>query len=569
MLPIAAALVSGKPVAGSTPYPSGKHQNQIRKQIHVETKGWEDSEKHRPLWTNNEDDEAVGYIEELDFKELEVQPQWGAMRTMVTKGEVHPPIKPSDVLVVTTLDGTIYGVHRPTANILWSRQDTWGPLVKVVDHNTVQAASPSATSSPDENDEGDDELYDEGPAVPLPIPAGMEISGSTARFGGADLSGRSGDAEEEEDDGGLYLVEPTGNGDLYYYQPGKAIRKLRLPIKKIVADSNYFTSPKYLATTEKENRVIALDPITGRVIRSYGNGPDEKTIVNEEEGEDFGVDDSSAIFLGRTQYKLLMVDRQTGRPRWNITYGEYAVPVDSLSTEEDVQVANAAGAVLAGLTSKNDPGDMYFDMDEGFLMKDADSGKYLPAKFDSPVISAFRIPSTSPGRAVTLSKAFPRPHVATLPPSNPSPDSQAYIGYQGDTYYILTAQNFPGIVPRLEQGGEHELAPKKGCEALGGVECGVVRVEGNGGVDTGNGSGGVLDPGSGKEIGEVVNEWTSRGGVAAYAGVVSVVAVLIMLVRWFLVRRGRGKIRMKELEGGDGKIATGGEGPVQRPEMQE
>lgn len=167
-------------------------------------------------------------------------------------------VDPTDLLVVTTLDGSLHGVHRPTGNVLWSKKDDgWGPLVQVTDV--------SVQSSEDE----------------MVFPVSPD------------------DEEGVQSPQGLYIPEPTGNGDLYYYEPGKPIRKLPLPIKKIVDDNHAFMFGDYVFTGKKVNRLVAMDMYTGSVLRSFGGDDSEGGKENI-----WVPDETDVVHIGRTRKYL-------------------------------------------------------------------------------------------------------------------------------------------------------------------------------------------------------------------------------------------------------------------------
>ena len=97
----------------------------------------------------------------------------------------------SDILLVTTLDGTLHAVDISTGAVLWSKQDSWGPLVKVL--------SPKDLTTKKTGNSG----------------LGGTLPDPSSQFA---LGGMSTPASD--DDNGMFLVEPIGDGDLYYMESG-------------------------------------------------------------------------------------------------------------------------------------------------------------------------------------------------------------------------------------------------------------------------------------------------------------------------------------------------------------
>ncbi|KAI8820572.1 uncharacterized protein EV422DRAFT_76968 [Fimicolochytrium jonesii] len=187
-------------------------------------------------------------------------------------------IHPTDILIVTTVDGSLHAVHKPTGTVLWTKGDTWGPLVDVRD-----------VAAEDRMNGNDEDGF--GTTVPDVVARdGDGGNADVAPFVGGNLDG------DEDMPRGLYIPEPTGNGDLYYYEPGKAIRKLPLPIKKIVDDNHPFMFGDYVFTGKKVNRLLAVSPLTGDVLRTFGGDGAEEGPARLP-----GPAETSYLYIGRTR----------------------------------------------------------------------------------------------------------------------------------------------------------------------------------------------------------------------------------------------------------------------------
>ncbi|TPX65206.1 hypothetical protein SpCBS45565_g05324 [Spizellomyces sp. 'palustris'] len=354
-------------------------------------------------------------------------------------------IHPTDLLVVTTLDGALHGVHRPTGRVVWSRKDDgWGPLVKVTDvslgiKNGLVAGGVEVIQEP-------------------------VLGGNVERFGGGMVLGeveviQESDEHRERDENarvldetllegnlmdhlfpvgeeqdlysqGIYIPEPTGNGDLYYYEPGKPIKKLPLPIKRIVDDNHAFMFGDYVFTGKKVNRLVAIDPFTGKIVRVYGGDTEDKV-------EELG-DDRDAVYISRTQYILSMWDRRTSKLRFNITYGEFSAPHQPHFDLGGEILDGPHPGILAPPRKVNAQITPKGDQLDGF---DRDLELAMRMQFDTPAVGAFNVGANPQGY-----------HLRKTYPPRPSPPSMtairktdAYVGYHNGSFYLLSSKNFPDM----------------------------------------------------------------------------------------------------------------------------
>ncbi|KAJ3175574.1 bifunctional endoribonuclease/protein kinase ire1 [Geranomyces variabilis] len=311
------------------------------------------------------------------------------------------PLLPSDLLVITTLDGALHGVHRPTGRVLWTREeDGWGPLVAVRDIAAETRAAALEAARADQRDAGE-----------LLPPMWSD------------------DAQSSVNDG-VYIPEPTGDGDLYYFEPSsKSIRKLPFPIKTIVDDNNAFISDDFVFTGKKVNKLVALNPINGEVLQRYETGAEVSP-----EGPIGSVDHTKAVFIGRTQYLLSMRDKKTAKLRWNITYGEYSTP-DSPNFSSTARWGKTESTRTETMdTSKLQ---MSSDAEGVFTFSSRENALATRLRFESPAIAAFQIGQQSEG--LTLQKAYPlalpvTPALATVS-----------VGIHNGSFFILSSRNYPDI----------------------------------------------------------------------------------------------------------------------------
>ncbi|KAI9007313.1 hypothetical protein BC832DRAFT_554950 [Gaertneriomyces semiglobifer] len=363
-------------------------------------------------------------------------------------GQKADLITPADLVVVTTLDGSLHGVDKATGEVLWSTQDdSWGPLVRVTD---IEPASFSSAILARKRDTDEGALNDDDDEEESTIPPQPTYNPFSQ---------------------GIYIPEPTGNGDLYYYEPGKPIRKLPLPIKKIVDDNHAFIFDDYVFTGKKVNRLSALDALTGDVIRSYGGEGDHSSDASSILAEADMAANPNIIYIGRTQYILNMYDRKSSQLRWNITYGEYSVPSMPATSLNDEVIMQAGRFATEGVGSQRvisplRPSIQFTPSPDGAVTLSDSSAQNggiahdmstIKMRFDTPAVGAFQIrhSASSNEDAPTFSLTKTSPSLPVSPSIKALRNTEAYIGHINGTFYILSAKNFPevgGTSPALIAG---------------------------------------------------------------------------------------------------------------------
>ncbi|XP_055609456.1 serine/threonine-protein kinase/endoribonuclease ire-1-like [Uranotaenia lowii] len=121
-----------------------------------------------------------------------------------------------------------------------------------------------------------------------------------------------------------YLPDPR-DGSLYTYRnPEGGLKKLPYTIPQLVANAPCRSSDGILYSGKKSDDWFLIDPKTGRREKVLGFGSPSKN--GEEHGESLGWATSRSIYLGRTQYTVMMYDSlATGgntKP-WNVTFFDY------------------------------------------------------------------------------------------------------------------------------------------------------------------------------------------------------------------------------------------------------
>ncbi|KAJ3195109.1 bifunctional endoribonuclease/protein kinase ire1 [Irineochytrium annulatum] len=300
-----------------------------------------------------------------------------------------PDFDARDLLIVATLDGYVHGVHVPTGQTLWSTADGWGPLVKV-------AVKPTS-STPSE-------------IAPLDADSGLP----------------------QIDKEGIFIPEPMGDGDLYHMVPGEPIKRLHLSIKEMV-NSGPFTKDGVVYMPKKVTRLLAIDPTTGMIIRSFG---DEESVDQWD-----GPAANAPIMISRTEYIMLIKDYETQAIKWNITMGEYgnaAIPHQFLNLEGDdnlLQPSHRSRRISSSVKGR-------------MLIAENDSDDPWEVLFKSPAVTAFDVGQLDSEDSHNLHKIFPHPNSGKQkrPPTDEAP-ADVWVGTINNTYYVFSKEysNMDGI----------------------------------------------------------------------------------------------------------------------------
>ncbi|XP_062560540.1 serine/threonine-protein kinase/endoribonuclease IRE1 isoform X2 [Armigeres subalbatus] len=119
-----------------------------------------------------------------------------------------------------------------------------------------------------------------------------------------------------------YLPDPR-DGSLYTYRnPEGGLKKLPYTIPQLVASAPCRSSDGILYSGKKSDDWFLIDPKTGRREKVLGFG----TPLDREKAESIGWATSRSVYLGRTQYTVMMYDSmasdRNSKP-WNVTFFDY------------------------------------------------------------------------------------------------------------------------------------------------------------------------------------------------------------------------------------------------------
>ena len=131
----------------------------------------------------------------------------------------------------------------------------------------------------------------------------------------------------------LWIVEPSRDGDIYFYNQGGlgGMQKLYLTVKQLVADMSPYESadPAVVYNGEKRTKLYTVDAVTGTINKMFGSGgslskeprcpkPGGLDVFDEEE-----CDSSRSFVLGRTEYTVTIQNRDTTEPICTLKYSEW------------------------------------------------------------------------------------------------------------------------------------------------------------------------------------------------------------------------------------------------------
>lgn len=115
-----------------------------------------------------------------------------------------------------------------------------------------------------------------------------------------------------------YLPDPR-DGSLYQLGDMGSLKKLPFTIPQLVASAPCRSSDGILYSGKKKDTWFLIDPKTGKREKVVGFGADSKDSI--------GWATSRAVYLGRTQYTVLMYDSRTkdkNTKPWNVTFFDYS-----------------------------------------------------------------------------------------------------------------------------------------------------------------------------------------------------------------------------------------------------
>ncbi|KOC68783.1 Serine/threonine-protein kinase/endoribonuclease ire-1 [Habropoda laboriosa] len=113
----------------------------------------------------------------------------------------------------------------------------------------------------------------------------------------------------------MFLPDPK-DGSLYVFgAETEALKKLPFTIPQLVANSPCRSSDGILYTGRKIDTWFGVDPRTGQKEQLLGFDKVKNTCPVEMQ---------NAVFIGRTEYNIIMVDSKQKNRKWNVTFYDYS-----------------------------------------------------------------------------------------------------------------------------------------------------------------------------------------------------------------------------------------------------
>ncbi|KAF5287499.1 hypothetical protein FQA39_LY04127 [Lamprigera yunnana] len=155
----------------------------------------------------------------------------------------------------------------------------------------------------------------------------------------------------------LFLPDPR-DGSLYLLgDSSEPLKKLPFTIPQLVASSPCKSSDGILYTGKKKDTWYMLDPRTGQRQQILGWDRMSPTCP---------IESADAVYIGRTQYSIMMVDIRNTNRKWNVTFYDYtANPLskEKLMSYELVHFASTSTGRL--ITMDRRRGTLLWDIDLG------------------------------------------------------------------------------------------------------------------------------------------------------------------------------------------------------------
>lgn len=114
----------------------------------------------------------------------------------------------------------------------------------------------------------------------------------------------------------IFLPDPK-DGSLYMMASGiEVLQKLPFTIPQLVASSPCRSSDGILYTGKKLDTWFSVNPKTGT----------KKSLISANGGKDSTCprEGPDSVFIGRTEYNILMMDTLSSENTWNVTFYDYA-----------------------------------------------------------------------------------------------------------------------------------------------------------------------------------------------------------------------------------------------------
>ncbi|CAL1530820.1 unnamed protein product [Lymnaea stagnalis] len=164
--------------------------------------------------------------------------------------------------------------------------------------------------------------------------------------------------------GPSFLPDPR-DGSLYAISANREpIKKLPFTIPELVTAAPCKSSEGIFYTGSKRDMWLAIDPLTGAKVQTLSSDGAQKVCPSSND---------NLLYIGRTEYSIMMFDAKTGTRSWNATYMDYSshVAPDVKDYELRHFVSSSTGVAV---TLESNTGDLLWQRE-----------------FDSPVVAMYQM----------------------------------------------------------------------------------------------------------------------------------------------------------------------------------
>ncbi|KAI4275146.1 MAG: hypothetical protein LQ337_003439 [Flavoplaca oasis] len=191
----------------------------------------------------------------------------------------------------------------------------------------------------------------------------------------------------------LWIVEPSKDGDIYFYNQARndGLQRMHITVKQLVEQWSPYESvdPAVVYNAEKKTRLYTVDAATGAITKNFGSGgtfsANEESCprnpafagLDEEECESMG-----SFVLGRTEYTITIQNRHTAEPICTLMYSEWGPNV----RDRDLHDQYSATMDNRYVYSLHDGS--IFGWDHGQMV---DRQRSYTQKLSSPVVRVFDV----------------------------------------------------------------------------------------------------------------------------------------------------------------------------------
>lgn len=299
----------------------------------------------------------------------------------------------SPLVIAITVDGQVHALERETGQWRWTLHDDGGVALSGLGrgsgHERQRRSSAGAAVG--------------GPLVKSASRRRRAVTNATA----SNETG-IGPALEDDDDDEQYIIEPTGDGDIYVYSRSSGgLDKLPLSMQELV-NLSPFRFPgdaSRMFSASKNTKFVGVDLKTGRLVGVFGSsagwcewdeadelltGGAAKSAEQDCE-DDIAMRPQDLLYMARTEYHLSIYDTTSSQPLQTLSYTTY-----SSSTLPHVApvTSGTSGEHLSQATWTRTPDSLYLQpMHDGSLVcfRAGKPGIFWTIDFEAPVVSVFDV----------------------------------------------------------------------------------------------------------------------------------------------------------------------------------